>query len=261
MDCKNCGHSFEGNFCSNCGQTANIHRVTFKHFTHELFHAFTHADKGFLLLAKSLITRPGYVAREYLDGKRKTYFNPLSFLVISTALYAYVSYQSGYFKAMTAAQPHRSHTQAVEPTQEPPYLLKIFFQSMEEAQQISFNNGKLLGLFLIYPLLSFFTWILFKKSKTNLAENLVLGSFIMSEGYLLLTVIFIPIFLVTPSYVVLNNYIYHFIFLIFMTVAYRQFFKQNIILSFLKAFLVMVLYVTFFWLLIVAYVFVKKLIF
>ena len=104
MVCKNCEASFEGKFCSNCSQTADIHRVTLKHFFHELFHAMTHTDKGILLLAKALLTRPGHVAREYLDGKRKKYFNPLSFLVITAAISAFAIYQTGYFKAMSSGR-------------------------------------------------------------------------------------------------------------------------------------------------------------
>src|SRR5688500_16468941 len=103
MNCKNCDVLLEGNFCRQCGQKADTNRITFKHFLHEFFHAFTHSDKGILLLMKDLITRPGLVAREYLDGKRKKYFNPLSFLVIISSLYAYIGHVTGYLDALTGA--------------------------------------------------------------------------------------------------------------------------------------------------------------
>src|SRR5688572_18664064 len=101
-NCKNCNAPLSGNFCANCGQTSNVHRVTFKHFLHEFFHAFTHTDKGIFLLMKELITRPGHVAREYLDGKRKKYFNPLTFLILMASLYAYIGSKTGYFKALSS---------------------------------------------------------------------------------------------------------------------------------------------------------------
>jgi hypothetical protein len=103
--CKNCGSTLTGKFCQNCGQKADIHRITFKHLLHEFFHALTHADKGFLFLVKEMTTRPGYVVQEYLDGKRKKYFNPLSFLVIAAAIWAILVLKSGYFESMGSGGP------------------------------------------------------------------------------------------------------------------------------------------------------------
>lgn len=76
IECKNCGTAFEGKFCPNCSQKAATHRLTLGHFIHETTHALTHTDKGILLLIKELFVRPGIVAREYVEGKRKKYFNP-----------------------------------------------------------------------------------------------------------------------------------------------------------------------------------------
>lgn len=58
--CLNCNHTLAttDKYCSNCSQTAHTHRFTFGHLMHEVFHAFTHADKGILLLAKGLLTQP-----------------------------------------------------------------------------------------------------------------------------------------------------------------------------------------------------------
>src|SRR5688572_4842962 len=88
--CKNCQTTFEGKFCPNCAQKADTHRFTVKHFAHELFHAFTHTDKGVFFLSKELLLRPGKVAREYNSGMRKKYFNPITFLLIVTAIQIFV---------------------------------------------------------------------------------------------------------------------------------------------------------------------------
>ena len=85
QDCLNCGSplSESDHFCSRCGQKADTHRLTWKHFGHEVFHAVTHADASVLHLFKNLLVRPGVVAREYLDGKRKKYFNPFTWFLLS----------------------------------------------------------------------------------------------------------------------------------------------------------------------------------
>src|SRR5689334_17205611 len=148
MVCKNCEGSFEGKFCSNCGQKADIHRITLKHLFHELFHAITHADKGILLLAKDLLTRPGYVAREYLDGKRKKYFNPLSFMVITAAVSAFVIHETGYFEAMSGPPTGGQGGQGAPRMSE---FWLGFFKLLFQAMAISMKNQKMLEVFLILP--------------------------------------------------------------------------------------------------------------
>lgn len=258
MTCKNCGNTFEGNFCPACGQSAEIHRVTLGHFFHEFFHAFTHADKGILLLAKELITRPGYVAREYLDGKRKKYFNPLTFLILTSALYAFCTYQSDYFKALTRPDQRRASVQSAPAAEQPSPQAMAVYKAMGKTNQIvASNNGKVLALVLLWPLLAFFTWIFSLKSKRNFAEILVLSAFIMGELYVVMCVLFIPAFLLAPSTADINNMAFQAVSVIYMFIAFHQFFKSHVVWTIIKTLFVKVLYVVFFWVLIAAYVLVK----
>ncbi len=86
--CKNCNREFSKNYkyCPYCGQAATTERLNFHHLTHDIVHAFIHADKGVVLLFKELTYKPGRVARLYVEGKRKKYFNPFSFLVLMVAI-------------------------------------------------------------------------------------------------------------------------------------------------------------------------------
>ena len=89
--CKNCGIKFNGNFCNQCGQKNNPGRFSFKHIFEEVFHAFTHADKGFLSILAKMAIDPGKVAYEYIvEEKRKKYFNLFTFFVLITAVAAFV---------------------------------------------------------------------------------------------------------------------------------------------------------------------------
>jgi hypothetical protein len=258
MTCKNCDHTFEGKFCSNCGQSADTHKVTLKHFFHEFFHAFTHADKGIILLAKDLITRPGHVAREYLDGKRKKYFNPLSFLVLTTAMYAFATYQSGYFKSLIRTDERKAAVQSAPAKERPSPEMIAVFKAMGKGNQIvESNNGKVLALVLLWPLLALFTWLFSLRSKRNFAEILVLSAFIMGELYIIMCFIFIPAYLIAPSTAAINNAIFQGVSVVFMFIAFHQFFKSHIVWTIVKTLLVKVLYVTFFWMLIVLFVLVR----
>ena len=75
-NCLNCNHPLtEGqHFCANCGQKAALKRLNLHDIWHDVVHYFTHADKGIFQLLKQLVTKTGIVAKEYVEGKRKKYF-------------------------------------------------------------------------------------------------------------------------------------------------------------------------------------------
>src|SRR5688572_33456539 len=62
---------------------------------HDFMHALTHADHSILALVRDLAYRPGHVAREYVEGRRKKYFGPLAFLVISVGLASFMVVLAG----------------------------------------------------------------------------------------------------------------------------------------------------------------------
>jgi hypothetical protein len=96
--CRNCGAPFAAgqNFCGACGQRTNIApRLTMREIGHDLVHAITHADHSIFALVRALLTRPGHVARDYIEGRRKRHFGPFAFLVISVSLASAVILLSG----------------------------------------------------------------------------------------------------------------------------------------------------------------------
>jgi hypothetical protein len=80
--CLNCGTALTDKYCPHCGQKASVERISWHHFLHEVIHFFTHIEKGFFATTILLITRPGLLNKNYLDGKRKAYHKPISFLLI-----------------------------------------------------------------------------------------------------------------------------------------------------------------------------------
>lgn len=54
IKCKNCSFSFEGNYCSNCGQTAKTERISFKFLWEDIQHGILHYDKGIVYTVKQL---------------------------------------------------------------------------------------------------------------------------------------------------------------------------------------------------------------
>jgi uncharacterized protein DUF3667 len=90
--CKNCGEPVEKKFCPSCGQKASVKRIEMKWLLHQLPHAVWHIEKGFFYNVKQLFIRPGHAIHDFLIGKRKPFFNPLSYLAILILVNSLIMY-------------------------------------------------------------------------------------------------------------------------------------------------------------------------
>ncbi len=85
--CRNCESAIKGNYCNNCGQRTSINKVTFKETFQDFMDAVFSVSSPLLLTLKLLIVNPGKLFREYLNGKRKAYYKPVPFFVLTTIIY------------------------------------------------------------------------------------------------------------------------------------------------------------------------------
>ena len=85
--CKNCGKTFHGNFCPDCGQTQDTPRFTIRNAFQNILSGFFNIDNGFSRNLLEFLYRPGYMIRDYIDGKRVHYFKPFQSLFVLAALY------------------------------------------------------------------------------------------------------------------------------------------------------------------------------
>lgn len=75
--CLNCDTRLHGKFCHSCGQKATSASVSVHDFAHEATHEFLHLDGKILRTLKLLVTRPGQLTVEFLEGRRTRYVSPL----------------------------------------------------------------------------------------------------------------------------------------------------------------------------------------
>jgi hypothetical protein len=87
ITCKNCHQTFKGHYCSNCGQTAETHKLNLHYLWHDIQHGLFHFDSGITYTAKQLFTRPGHSIREFIEGKRIKHFKPISLVMILATAY------------------------------------------------------------------------------------------------------------------------------------------------------------------------------
>ncbi|GAB2564428.1 DUF3667 domain-containing protein [Spirosoma areae] len=191
--CPNCLTTLDKRFtyCPTCGQSAHIHRFNLPHVFHEVFHAFTHADKGVLHLLKELAIRPGLVAREYvLERKRKKYFNPFTFLLLMIGITLFVN---SVFHPYTRdlSSPPAATTQTVE-SAEAQRARSGFIERRKNVQAFVEKRNNLL-LFFAIPLFALIYWLFFLRSGINYAEHFVTQVFFFGFNALISLALLAPL--------------------------------------------------------------------
>jgi len=87
--CANCGAALQGKYCSQCGQKIAPLNPTLGEFLHELLHEIAHVDGKIITTLRLLITKPGFLSLEYLEGRRARYVAPIRlYLLLSVACFA-----------------------------------------------------------------------------------------------------------------------------------------------------------------------------
>src|SRR5476649_937045 len=82
--CLNCDAEIveSARFCCRCGQRTDTARLSFRDVTRDLMQKFVNIERGPLAFASALLTRPGSVAREYVEGKRRRHYGPFATLAV-----------------------------------------------------------------------------------------------------------------------------------------------------------------------------------
>lgn len=89
--CPNCGTLIAGNFCQGCGQAAHLHVPSAREFLHEFIAHYVALEGKLWKSVALLLFRPGRLTRDYIEGKRVRYVEPLrlylSFSIIFFAIF------------------------------------------------------------------------------------------------------------------------------------------------------------------------------
>lgn len=86
--CATCGRPLTGPYCARCGEKRfRAADYTLRHFLGHLLEALTHVDGKIFLTLRSLLTRPGRLTTDYLQGKRKPYIPPLQLFLIANLIF------------------------------------------------------------------------------------------------------------------------------------------------------------------------------
>lgn len=227
--CKNCANHFVGNFCNNCGQTADTQRLNF-HFLslNVLKLLFKYFDKGLFYTIKELFSRPGNTIREYIEGKRVRHFEPIALLVTIASLYGVLFH---YFHINLFKDVSYTHTT----------IENIELDMINEWITTHFSLFTVLFL----PFYAVGSFVAFRKQGYNYSEHLILNTFLASQRLLLRLAAF-PLLIIFNGTEHLHSFLRFFILfdVILIIWGYCQFFNG---LKRVKSFLLTILsYLIFF---------------
>lgn len=85
--CLNCGTKLIDDFCHHCGQKDIPKRQTLGELLANFISSFWSYEGKFLLTSKYLITRPGFLAKEYNSGRRESYYHPARMYVFISFIF------------------------------------------------------------------------------------------------------------------------------------------------------------------------------
>ena len=86
-NCLNCNAVLHGRYCSICGQENLEPQESVWHMVGHFFSDITHFDGKFFSSVKYLFTRPGFLTKEYVNGRRASYLNPVRMYVFTSAIF------------------------------------------------------------------------------------------------------------------------------------------------------------------------------
>ncbi|HSY76139.1 MAG TPA: DUF3667 domain-containing protein [Bacteroidia bacterium] len=181
ITCKNCGFHYKGNFCSNCGQSAETHEMNFHFLWHDIQHGLLHVDKGLFYTIKELLTRPGNSIREFIEGKRAKHFRPFSLVLILAGIYGiiYHYFHMNMFENKIVVSGTGKEIDDLRDT-----VQKVIEWLAEHYEIVALAQ---------LPVYATGTYLAFRKSGYNYVEHLVINAFLTGQR-LIVQIVFFPLF-------------------------------------------------------------------
>jgi Protein of unknown function (DUF3667) len=214
-NCTNCNAIIIEKYCPNCGQAAEMKRISWHYLQHEFMHLF-HLEKGFIYTVKQLVTKPGESIRVFLKKNRNRLIKPIPFLVFTSLIYTLV----GSFFDATAVN---NSIGEITIDNSNSYLPKImnWFQAHYAYANIA------VGFFIAY-----FIKIFFKKYNYNYFEIMTMLCYVLGINMLFMAILVV-------FYSTLNVIVFRILFSLFVygysLWAIVHFFDKTLIINYIKA--------------------------
>jgi hypothetical protein len=87
LECPNCSTPLSRRYCPQCGQKIGDINPTIHDLLHDVAHEFLHIDSKIFRTAKLLLLKPGFLTREYFNGRRVRYVSPIRIYLVFSLIY------------------------------------------------------------------------------------------------------------------------------------------------------------------------------
>jgi len=265
-ECLNCGHPVEHLFCSKCGQKNVEIKENFWHLALHYITDYFHFDSKLLHSIKPLVLKPGFLPKEYMEGRRAKYINPIGSLIfLSTVFFIiFLSISNGNkgieinSHGTNVADSIKNQLKADSSLSKLKDSVEVNLGNKTLNNKISVKVKKLLSegheserevflekfkhnfpkvMVLLIPFLSFFLWFIYIRKRMLYVEHLIFVIYTHCFVYLLLTVTILLSLLWQP--------IFSWSFLlimIYIILAMKYFYQQSLFKTIFKFFFVSLCY-------------------
>lgn len=185
MNCKNCHTELQeqDDYCQSCGGKVIRNRLTLKNLFEHLSETFFNYDNKLLRTYVQLFKRPEIVIGDYIEGVRKKYVNPISYLGIALTLTGIIIF---LMKRSKLEINYDVFNQGMSQN----YMAKI--------QTLTTEYSSLIFLSYI-PLLVIASWLIFQKRNYNVTERTVAFIYIIAQYSITTIIPSILILLIAPQ--------------------------------------------------------------
>jgi len=185
--CKNCEaeNQIEFTYCPQCGQKTQLHRLSLHDIVHEAIHYFTHADKGLFQLIRDLVIKRGKVAKQFVEGKRKKFYPPLTFFLLVIAMNVFVSTKTDDHVNVDIQKKYPEVNSIKNPEQRAEWI--AIYERREKGIHFVNTNVNTISMISL-PIIALIFWLFYRRLGYNYVEHLVAGMY-MFGFYTLLTMV------------------------------------------------------------------------
>ncbi|MEE1963029.1 DUF3667 domain-containing protein [Allomuricauda taeanensis] len=185
MKCKNCDDNLRTDYlyCPNCGGKVIRNRITIKNLWVDIMDRYFNLDNTFLKTFVHLFTKPESVIEGYIQGQRRKYLNPISYLGIAITLSGFMVFLMT--KSGAVMDFDFLNTGATSSSQQKIMNFTLDYQAL---------------IFILYiPMMSVASWLCFEQKKYNFSERTIIFLYTLAHFSLFTFVPSLIVLLFAPS--------------------------------------------------------------
>ena len=164
--CYNCGAPLAGPFCAVCGQKAGPLDPSAHDFLHDFTHEMFHIDGRIFRSVWKLVSSPGFLTREYFEGRRVRWVSPIRL---------YLIFSIAYFAAVSLASSQRVVVEPASDPQTTAFLQFLGFGSVTALKQAAEDARTHWGpraMFVLVPVVAWLIGIAWRRRRRHYPQQL-----------------------------------------------------------------------------------------